>query len=210
MKFCPTCQTKYDEEILKFCIKDGTPLVDEKQPTFTEMPSQSSVEVDDIGEETVIVRKPKKDTAQTIETKNPQKINSGERMVISTQPEVKPKPYIQSQTPKKSNTATTVLLTIFGTLAVLGGGFGVWWFLSKETPVANVNSNRLINLNTTANVNTINYNANFNSNLGSNISFNANSNTNANANISNLNTNANLKTPTPTPKPTVKPTIKPA
>ena len=27
MKYCPTCNTRYDEEILRFCMKDGTPLV---------------------------------------------------------------------------------------------------------------------------------------------------------------------------------------
>ena len=53
MKFCPKCQLKYDEDIIRFCTKDGTPLVDEN-PSFTAMPSQSSI--DDIGEETLITR----------------------------------------------------------------------------------------------------------------------------------------------------------
>ncbi|MEJ7698207.1 MAG: hypothetical protein WKF71_00965 [Pyrinomonadaceae bacterium] len=57
MKFCPTCQTRFDEEILRFCTKDGTPLVEENQPNFTEMPSESATE-DDFGEETIIRRKP--------------------------------------------------------------------------------------------------------------------------------------------------------
>ena len=57
MKYCPTCETRYDEEILRFCMKDGTPLVNEDEPKFTEMPSESfdvpDVE-DDPGEVTVI------------------------------------------------------------------------------------------------------------------------------------------------------------
>jgi hypothetical protein len=35
MKFCPKCQTKYDDEILRFCKTDGTPLVSEVPPSFT-------------------------------------------------------------------------------------------------------------------------------------------------------------------------------
>src|SRR6476620_261426 len=60
MKYCPTCNTRYDEEILRFCMKDGTPLVDEAEPTFIEMPSESlaaPVE-DDPSEVTVIRRNP--------------------------------------------------------------------------------------------------------------------------------------------------------
>ena len=40
MKYCPTCKTRYDEEILRFCMKDGTPLVEEEEPNFVEMPSE--------------------------------------------------------------------------------------------------------------------------------------------------------------------------
>jgi hypothetical protein len=53
MKFCPVCQTRYDEEILRFCTKDGAQLVDEN-PTFAAIPSEESAE--DIGEETLIRR----------------------------------------------------------------------------------------------------------------------------------------------------------
>ena len=58
MKFCPTCQTRYDEEIMRFCTKDGTPLVEET-PNFIEMPSESlgGAPADNDGEETVIRRK---------------------------------------------------------------------------------------------------------------------------------------------------------
>ena len=41
MKYCPTCETRYDEDILRFCMKDGTPLLDEAEPNFVEMPSES-------------------------------------------------------------------------------------------------------------------------------------------------------------------------
>ena len=55
MKFCPTCQSRYDEEILRFCTKDGTPLIDEEEPNFTELPSESAA--DDESEETIVRRK---------------------------------------------------------------------------------------------------------------------------------------------------------
>lgn len=207
MKFCPTCQRKYDEDIMQFCIKDGTPLVEEKQPTFREMPSQTSIEVDDPGEETVIVRKPKQ--SQTVPTKDAQKIDSGERIVISTQPEVKSKPYTPALPPKKQNIGMVVFATILGTLAVIGGGLGVWWYLGKQTPASNVNTNRPINVNVTTNANTIDYNANFNANLNTNFNTNTNVNTNSLFNT-NIAVNSNLKTPTPTPKITPKPTVKPA
>ena len=58
MKYCPTCETRYDEDILRFCMKDGTPLIDEAEPKFTEMPSESvASDDDDPGEVTVIRRK---------------------------------------------------------------------------------------------------------------------------------------------------------
>jgi len=61
MKYCPTCQTRYDEEIIRFCTKDGTPLVSEEEPNFIEMPSESLSEpaaeiVEDDPSEVTIVR----------------------------------------------------------------------------------------------------------------------------------------------------------
>ena len=48
MKYCPVCSERYDEDIIRFCTKDGTPLLDEAQPTFTAIPSET-VEDDDFG-----------------------------------------------------------------------------------------------------------------------------------------------------------------
>ena len=60
MKYCPTCQTRYDEEILRFCMKDGTPLIEEDEPAFLQMPSESIDEPDedDLGEVTIIRKNP--------------------------------------------------------------------------------------------------------------------------------------------------------
>src|ERR671913_1801272 len=59
MKYCPTCETRYDEEILRFCMKDGTPLLDEEEPKFAAMPSENLPEEavdDDPGDVTVVRR----------------------------------------------------------------------------------------------------------------------------------------------------------
>src|SRR5688572_7105402 len=58
MKYCPTCEARYDEEILRFCMKDGTPLLDVEEPQFVAMPSESVDEVveDDPGDVTVVRR----------------------------------------------------------------------------------------------------------------------------------------------------------
>ena len=68
MKYCPVCQTRYDEEIMRFCTKDGTPLIDEEAPNFTAMPSEDleSVE-DDFGAETIIRRKPTESELTNVE-----------------------------------------------------------------------------------------------------------------------------------------------
>jgi periplasmic protein TonB len=224
MKFCPKCQTKYDDAILRFCKIDGTPLISETPPNFTAMPSQSSINIDDeLGEETIISRKHQDKTAslpqQSLDEDEPR-----QRIVVQTStPELKqttPQKGFQTNQPKKSSTAATMFLTLFGTLGVLGGGFGVWWFLSgNNSNTANVNKPANVNQNANLaalngnvvqnmnvdNTNNFNYNANYgNVNVNSNANFNTNFNTNINP--SNLKT----PTPTPTPKPTPKPTIKPA
>ncbi len=133
MKYCPKCNEQFDEEIIKFCTKDGTPLIEDAQPSFTAMPSEN-VE-DDLGEETVIIRKA-------------DATGSGERIVIPTSqpaavPPVRPRAaqaYVPP--PPQSNTAKTVVLTIFGTLFILACGAGLFWFLQKEKPAnTNVNTN---------------------------------------------------------------------
>jgi periplasmic protein TonB len=211
MKFCPKCQTKYDDEILRFCKIDGTPLISETPPSFTALPSQSSIKIDDeLGEDTIIARK-KPDRTASLQQPNEE---PRQRIVVQTStPEVvktTPQQGFQTNQPKKSSTAATVFLTLFGTIAVLGGGFGVWWFLSGDNS-STANVNKPINANQNANLAALNGNVvqNMNVDNSNNFNFNAasvNSNANFNTNIS----NANLKTPTPTPKPTPKPTVKPS
>ncbi|MBA3600272.1 MAG: energy transducer TonB [Acidobacteria bacterium] len=201
MKFCPICKTRYDEEILRFCIKDGTPLVDEDQPNFTALPSES-----DFGEETIIRRKNPPPEPDTEYIRSP-------RIVIPTSEEPPREPVRTKTTmsirrpppPQKSNATKSVLLTVLGTIVLLAGAGVIFWFLSNqnagnENRNANYNTNfNSININLNTNLNVDNSLANFNYNL------NANANTNSNSNA----VNANLKTPTPTRTPTPTPTPTP-
>lgn len=224
MKYCPTCDTRYDEEILRFCMKDGTPLIDEAEPAFIQMPSES-IELpddDEPGEVTVIrtgsspAAVPPPPPQNLIDEISfspdaPAEQPSRERIVVTTedeQPRVQPRarvipPY--QPPPQPPNTAKVVVLTIIGTIAAMAlGAFG-FWFLQNDRPVENLNVN--------TNFNNSLENTNVNTNLGfdSNFNFNMNANFNANSlpNI-NANANANLRTPTPTPKPSPSPTATPS
>jgi len=202
MKFCPTCQTRYDEEILRFCTKDGTPLIDEKLPNFTELPSESVADEED--EETIVRRKP-----AAIPPYSPDdKPASSPRIVIPTSEDKLPPPPQQQvrtnptvyQSTQKSNTGKVVLLTILGTIILLAGAGGIFWMLQSENAGnANFNAN--------SNIYNVNTNPPTNLNIGNSFNFNVgNANTNTNTN---LNTNIAVRTPTPTPKPTPTPTPKP-
>jgi TonB family protein len=217
MKFCPTCKTLYDEEILRFCTRDGTPLVEEGEPNFTALPSEA--DQDDLGEETVIRRKTPPAVPRAPDPESESERISSPRIVIPMTGEAEsesPPPRrptvrtaaaesIRHQPPsRKSNTATIVFLTVLGTVAVLAGAAGVFWFLNNQ----NSNANQKVNYNT--NFNSIDINLNTNLNVGNSLAnFDYNSNVNANANPNanaNANINTNLKTPTPTKTPTATPT----
>jgi TonB family protein len=196
MKFCPTCQARYDEEILRFCTKDGTPLIDENQPNFTALPSESGFAEDDSSEETIIRRKPPAHQPDFSE-----KPPSAPRIVIPTTEDkrdqnVRTRPTAYQAPTPPSNTAKVVLLTILGTVMILGGIGGVFWFLQSDRSNKNANSN-LPNVNTNPPTN-LNIGNAFNINL------------NANSNISNAKANANVsRTPTPTPRTSPSPTPTP-
>ncbi len=200
MKYCPVCDAKYDEEIIRFCTKDGSPLIDDEQPNFVQMPSESLDEPeDDPGEVTIIRRKPETSAAGNNE---PEK--QSERIVIPTSNEpaaaqnVRPR---ATQTyyapPQPPNTTRTVALTIVGTLVILGFGAALFWFLQKESP-ANKNGNNNANL------------TNQNTNLNTNLKFDSNFNFNSSVNIPPTNLATNLKTPTPTPSPKPSPSASPS
>ena len=203
MKYCPTCETRYDEEILRFCMKDGTPLLDEEEPKFVALPSESLPEEsldDDPGDVTVVRRNIPVPPDQ--ESERP-------RIVVPTYEDTRRQetrarvapPY---QAPaKKPNTVKVVLLTIIGTLAVLGVAGGALWLIQGGRNDSNSNANANANANGNVNANTnLGIDANFNFNLNAN--FNSSTNLNSNSNA-----NANVRTPTPTPTRTPTPTPSP-
>ena len=198
MKYCPTCQTRYDEEILRFCMKDGTPLLDADEPKFVAMPSESLVEPeDDDPSDVTVVRR--NNAAGTPEEDRP-------RIVVPTYEETRRQeararvapPYYP---PQKANTAKVVILTILGTLFVVGIVGGGVWLIQRNG--ANSNSNVNANMNANANVN-----ANTNLGIDTNFNFNLNANFTPSTNL-NTNVNTNVKTPTPTPKPSPSATPSP-
>ena len=186
------CDERYDEEIIRFCTKDGTPLIEEGQPNFTAIPSEMPEDPDDaFGEETVIRRNapPVQDTV----TEEPPR--ESERFVIPTTPAPEQNVRHRQATayyppPPPPNTGKTIVLTIIGTLAVLGFGAALFWMLQRDDSTS-------ININT----NPPNLNANLNTNLGfdSNFNFNTNANFDSNFNMPDFNINTNLRTATPTP-----------
>jgi hypothetical protein len=192
MKYCPVCHERYDEEVIQFCTKDGTPLVEETQPNFTG--TSPDKPEDDFGEETVIRRKP----VDTVVDEEP------ERIIIPTSfpAEQQVRPRTQAYyppPPEPPNTLKTVVLTILGTLVVLSFGAMLFWLLQKEQPA---------NIFTNINTNLPNQNLNLNTNLGfdSNFNFNSSVPSNLNTNFNfNMNLNANFRTPSPTPSPRTSP-----
>jgi hypothetical protein len=216
MKYCPTCGTRYDEEILRFCMKDGSPLIEEGEPQFTTLPS-ANVEIDDEPSEVTIVRKkvevpilpPEMDEEGGFIPPEPEyrepepvfrpKEEAPPRIVVPMeQPRRHARVIPPYQPTPKSNTAKVVVLTIFGTIALLAVGALGFWALSRGlSDNSNANANANVNINTN-----LGFDSNFNFNASNGL-FDANASTNTN-------TNANVKSPTPTPRPSPSPSPSPS
>ena len=212
MKYCPTCETRYDEDILRFCMKDGTPLLEEAEPNFVEMPSENldvaaEVDPDDPSEHTVIrrnipvpseIEQPPAPPPVEEDFSDVRPNSGGQRIVVPTIEEqqrerARVAAQYQSRQPRSGvNTALVVLVTIFGTIIVVGLGGIVLYFLVANGNGSNTNANVNVNANQDVNANT---------NLGANANFDFNVNTSP----SNSNGNANVSTPSPTPTPSATP-----
>ena len=161
-------------------MKDGTPLVNDEEPSFIEMPSGSiegNADDDDAGEITVIRREPavpKPPPALDQDFSFTPQPPSSPRIVVPMTPEtsIPPRqrvsPYYQP--PQKPNTLKVVILTMIGTTALLALGAGGFWFLQRDAVFNNSNAN--------ANANNANVNTAVNTNLGAGSGFDFNTNAN--------------------------------
>lgn len=136
MKHCPNCQTTYTDDTLRFCLQDGTPLV-ENSVANTGVPT---VSFDD--SETLVSRKPPQ---QVVRINVPETEGQSWEQTQSQNWERSEQPRVVAPTveAKKSNTTFVVLATVLGMLAAFGIIGAAAWFLlqSRKTNVAAVNVN---------------------------------------------------------------------
>ncbi len=190
MKHCPNCQTTYTDETLKFCLQDGTPLVETLN---------SSMDTVSFGDEETVITSRQVERVERVEPihvpvqQSPPQQQQYQQQQIPPPQVVQPPirrqtellPVIEThQEAPRSRTGSTVALTILGTLLLLGLLGAAWMFMrNRDTEVAvNVNTapppiNRPVNINSAAN--------------------------------QTLNANIGSVSPTPTATPVVKPTLNP-
>ena len=133
MKQCPNCQTKYTDDTLKFCLQDGTPLVeaanaDTEMPTIAFTDSETLVSPRRVERLDIPIEKSNsRDWEQSRQTQNSE-----------FPPET-----------KKSNTFSIVALTAFVMLLLFGGAIGTWLYLrkGKTETVQNKNNKVAVNQN---------------------------------------------------------------
>ncbi|CAN5343360.1 hypothetical protein BH10ACI1_BH10ACI1_33190 [soil metagenome] len=124
MKYCPQCQTNYDDDSYEFCLQDGTVLV---ELSNSQMPTIALNETETTFRNSQV--EPTRPNFQPYQNSAP----------THFPPVV---PTVQAAAPK-SNTAQAVWLTIIGMLALFGAGFGAWFFIGNRQPevVENINNN---------------------------------------------------------------------
>ena len=117
MKYCPSCQTNYADDTLKFCLQDGTQLA--------EFSNQSVPTVFLTESETLVSPKRVEPLGQI---PPPQNWEQSQVTRVSS----------PLSEPKKSNTAIAVLLTALGMLLLFGlAGTGAWlYFKDGKTEVS--------------------------------------------------------------------------
>ncbi len=133
MKQCPFCRTTYTDDMLKFCLQDGTPLVSPANPE-TEIPTVAFTD-----SETLV---------------SPRRVEPLNVPIVNT-PTHNWEPNQQTQTadllpePKKSNTFLIVALTALVTLILFSGAIGTWFYLKKGRTdiVQNTNNKPAVNQN---------------------------------------------------------------
>jgi len=115
MMICPSCSARYDDDTLKFCLEDGTPLV---PGPVTEAPTVAFGDIETV-----------------VSPRGPGQASGGWDQGRAAA-------FVPQQPPaRKSNTGLAVLLTALGMLVIFGiVGAGAWIYLSGrkgETPQNN-------------------------------------------------------------------------
>ena len=143
MKYCPNCRTQYTDDTLKFCLQDGSPLVEA---------NVSEIKTADYGE-----------TETIVSNRQPSRISIDYQTPSS---EIRPQTANQTfsapdETPKKSRTALIVAATMLITLIIVSGiGIGAWLYLknnrteiakNNNSPANSVNQNAVQNASKNAN-----------------------------------------------------------
>jgi hypothetical protein len=198
MKYCPNCQTTYTDETLKFCLQDGTPLVESVD---------SPMDTVSFGNEETVITTRQVERVERIEPihvpvqQSPPPQQQYQQQQIPPPQIVQPPIRQQTELPpviethrevSKPRTGSTVALTILGTLLLLGLLGGAWMFMrNRDTEVA-------VNVNTGALPPAVNRPVNVNS--AANQALNQPSNQTLNANIGSI-------PPTATATPVAKPTL---
>src|SRR5687767_12402973 len=118
MKVCPACNTQYSDDTLRFCLQDGTPLVEPFDPALP----------------TVVIGGPEVET----ETQARRIDVPATEEVRSVPPPRRP-PVVDRPEKGRSRTPVTIIATVLGVLLLLSiGGLAAWLYLSnRRTEVAN-------------------------------------------------------------------------
>ncbi len=126
MKICPHCQNRYTDDTLKFCLQDGTALIDDE--------SQSSLPTVTMSEEQATVVRNRPNEPINFDLQN------------SSSP---PNPQYQTTSgtanypvePKKSSAGLIVLTTVLATLLIAAVGIAAWLYFGNKKEVAqNINT----------------------------------------------------------------------
>lgn len=141
MKICPSCQTRYTDDTLQFCLQDGTPL------DSPETPNSAQIFVSDEAETRI------RSQQEPIHFDLRDSQTRTSRGTLP--PQVVPFP---AQT-EESSSILIVLLTTLITILLFGGGIAAWFYLrnGKNEIAQNTNpsiqNRRTVNANLDANTN---------------------------------------------------------
>src|SRR5687767_14857463 len=116
MKICPTCQTRYTDDTLLYCLQDGSALVSEES------------------------QNPAPTVAYTGELETVVKIRQADTQQTYVRDTIDAAGY-QAQ-PKSSNTALILVVALLAMILLFGAvGIGAWLYFSKDKKEVAQNTN---------------------------------------------------------------------